>query len=128
MALSKIMKEEVEIIKQELSIFEPNCKVELKENINVQSQGSSIHCLRVSITFKTDAVYCIHYDLHYTAISEGIYNVYLDGKVVELTITKDGKHRWKRDIPGATFSGILGDLTIQQIASTLKKYTNSIIN
>lgn len=128
MTVLEMKKEEIEILKQELSVFEPNCKVQIRKNANVQAQESNTSCLRVSITFKTDAIYCVHYDLYYAVISEGVYDVYLDGKVVELTITKDGKHRWKRDIPGATFSGSLGPSTIQQIAYTLNKYTTNLIS
>lgn len=120
-----------EMTKEEMSIFAKalrinhkvlDCKVRRK-----MVQESYPPCLRVSVTFIEDKVYCIHYDLNYAITPEGLYNVYLEGKVVVLTETKDGKYRYKRDLQGSGFDGPLGILTLQQVVDILKRYTTKIV-
>jgi len=120
-----------EMTKEEMSIFAralrinhkvKDCKVRRK-----MIQESYHPCLRVSVTFIEDAVYCIHYDLHYVITPEGLYDVYLEGKTVILTETKDGKYRYKRDVQGSGFAGPLGILTLQQVVDMLKRYTTKIV-
>lgn len=93
-----------------------------------RKKNTIIPFLRVSVVFKTNALYCIQYNLFTETISEGLYDVHLEGKVVEATKTTAGAYKCKRGIPMSDFSGYLGVLTLQQLAVKLKDYTDMIIN
>lgn len=119
--------EEEKILKKELTVLEPRCTVKLRKQLTTYAlAGVPADCLRVSVTFRTDAIYCIHYLLLHIPVAEGLYNVYIKAKVVELSEVQAGKFKWKKDIRGSEFEGSLGNLTILQIADAIKNYTYRI--
>ena len=54
--------------------------------------------------FETNALYCVQYNAFVETISEGLYDVHLEGKVVEATKTTAGAFKWKRGILMSDFS------------------------
>ena len=93
-----------------------------------RKKNTIIPFLRVCVVFETNALYCVQYNLFSETISEGLYDVHLEGKVVEATKTTAGAFKWKRGILMSDFSGYLGVLTLQQLAVKLKDCTDMIIN
>lgn len=98
--------------------------------VNVQSivkpSFSMSNAIRFSVPFKTDAIYNIIFDVHYTVTGNNLFNVFLDGKVSLMYQDSKGRLRWKRDVEGATFSGNLGVVNLQTLAQTLENYTQRL--
>lgn len=121
-----MQKEEIAIIKRELGNFD----VRIQHLMKVPSTMlPGTECLRVSLTFTTDAIYTAHFDVYHIGPSpEGLFKVLLEYKVVEMVRQSSGQLRYKRDIPGAAFKEELGVITIHKLANILKTSMSKLVN